>query len=186
VIVANNQRSDAPPAPPPTQAAAPVPPAPAPATDLASYIQARRASRGDATPTAQAAPEDDGARSNRIVAANLAQRPIAFGYDPSKSGGIFDIKRVGYSDAEFMFYGWNREVRHNTAQLIQVSKGDNSSISLAVVRRMISIIREYEQGDFQWTSRRLGRDVTLSARPRDRAGLEQFLLQEFSDQLPPP
>jgi hypothetical protein len=44
---------------------------------------------------------------------------------------------------------------------------------------MISIIRDYEQGDFVWESQRLGRNVTLSARTRDTAGLEDFLLQEF-------
>ena len=44
---------------------------------------------------------------------------------------------------------------------------------------MIAIIREYEQENFEWSSQRLGRDVTLSARARDSAGLEDFLMQEF-------
>jgi hypothetical protein len=30
-----------------------------------------------------------------------------------------------------------------------------------------------------WISQRLRRDVTLSARPADNAGLEDFLMQEF-------
>jgi hypothetical protein len=48
---------------------------------------------------------------------------------------------------------------------------------------MIAIIREHEQNDFVWESRRLGRYVTLSARPRDNDGLEEFMLAEFFDEL---
>ena len=44
---------------------------------------------------------------------------------------------------------------------------------------MIAIIREREPGDFVWVSHRLGRNVNLSARPGDQAGLEDFLMQEF-------
>jgi hypothetical protein len=44
---------------------------------------------------------------------------------------------------------------------------------------MIAIIREYEQEDFTWRSVRLGREVTLSARAVDNAGLEDFLMREF-------
>ena len=50
---------------------------------------------------------------------------------------------------------------------------------IAVVRRMIAIIRQHEPGDFVWESQRLGRNLTLSARPADQAGLEEFMLQEF-------
>ena len=31
----------------------------------------------------------------------------------------------------------------------------------------------------QWVSQRLGRNITLSARPRDNAELEDFMMQEF-------
>ena len=88
-------------------------------------------------------------------------------------------KRQGYDYAEFIFFGWNREFRRNTKQQIEVRKGNNSDIRLAVVRRMIAIIREYEQEDFRWESYRLGRSITLSARASDNAGLEEFMLREF-------
>ena len=87
--------------------------------------------------------------------------------------------RMGYDDAEFLFFGWNKEIRRKTKQLITVRKGNNSNMRIAVVRKMIAIIREHEQGDFLWESQRLGRDVTLSARARDTAGLEEFLMREF-------
>ena len=78
-----------------------------------------------------------------------------------------------------MFYGWNKDIRRDTAHTIEVRKGQHANIRLAVVRRMIAIIREYEKEDFVWESHRLNRDVTLSARPRDTAGLEAFLIEEF-------
>jgi len=154
---------------------------------MASYIEARRRARGESAPAtfpgsvSNAPPvEDDNARTNRIVAANLAsQRALTFGYDPAQGGGIFQIEHMGYDNAEFLFFGWNKEIRRKTKQLIEVRKGSNSDIRIAVVRRMVAIIREHEQGDFLWESRRLGRDVTLSARARDNAGLEDFMMSEF-------
>jgi hypothetical protein len=63
--------------------------------------------------------------------------------------------------------------------VIEVRKGDNSDIRIAVVRRMIAIIREHETENFLWESHRLGRQLTLSARARDNTELEAFMLQEF-------
>jgi hypothetical protein len=87
--------------------------------------------------------------------------------------------RLGFTDAEFMFFGWNKDIRRNTKQLIEVQKGNNADTRIAVVRKMISIIREHEQEDFLWESQRLGRNLMLSARPRDNSGLEEFLMREF-------
>jgi hypothetical protein len=151
--------------------------------DLATYLEAKRRARGasapsDNSPQAQSA-ESDEARANRIAAANVgAGRKPTFGPTPV-GGGIFSIQRLRYDYAEFLFYGWNKDIHRNTTQLIEVSKGAESDIRLAVVRRMIVIIREHEQNDFLWESHRLGRYVTLSARARDNAGLEDFLMREF-------
>lgn len=188
-------------APPPVVTAPPapeetspiVPPAPAVpeqaepprARDLASYIEARRRARGEsAVPpspaSVQPAQSDEEARRNQIVARNLGLgRAPEFGGSRKPGGGIFQVTRLHYSEAEFIFYGWNKDIRRNTSQLIEVRKGNHSDIKLAVIRRMIAIIREHESGDFLWESDRLGRDVTLSARPADNAGLEEFLMREF-------
>mgnify|MGYP001591281005 CR=1 FL=1 len=186
---------------PSSRPAAPSVTAPAPARppadgDLASYIEARRRARAEPAPPAPSAMfpesvatappvEDDHARANRLAAANLAtQRKLTFGYDPTKSGGVFQITRMGYEDAEFIFFGWNKEIRRNTAQHIEVRKGSNGDIRIAVVRRMIAIIREHVQEDFLWESRRLDRNLMLSARPRDNAGLEEFMMHEFFNYSP--
>jgi hypothetical protein len=174
---------------PPRPQAPPIASAPAEG-DLSTYVEARRRARIESAPStpapvpresvAEAPPaEDDNARANRIAAANLGLgRKPAFGSAPP-GGGIFGIQRMTYDYAEFVFYGWNKDIRRNSAQLIEVHKGNQPDIRIAVVRRMISIIREHEQGDFIWESVRLGRNVTLSARSRDNAGLEEFMMREF-------
>lgn len=188
-VIALNQPTPALTSPPaaPTETA-PAPARPPVAGDLASFIEARRRARGDATPAAPAAPaaEDDNARANRIAIGNLtAQRQQTFGYDPRQGGGVFQIRRVNYDDAEFLFFGWDKEIRRNTKQLIEVRRGNNSDIRIAVIRKMIAIIREYEQTDFLWESRRLGRNIMLSARAGDNAGLEEFMMREFFPDLRP-
>ena len=175
------------PAPKPTQTPSASPPS-APTTDLASYVEARRRVRGETAAPAPAADapkaaemnEDENARANRIAAANLGvNKKPTFGSDPRKGGGIFDITRKSYDYAEFVFFGWNKDIRRNAVQTIDVRKGNERSIEIAIIRRMIVIIREHEDGDFIWESHRLNRNVTLSARPRDNAALEDFLWKEF-------
>jgi len=166
-------------------AVAPRPPeaAPAPPEDLASYIAAhRRAQPAPAQPPSPDSPpaESEEERHNRAVAASLGlNRTPSFGSERQRGGGMFQIQRKGYNDAEFFFYGWNKDIRRNSQQMIEVSRGNNPTIEIAIVRRMIAIIREHVSGDFTWESERLNRDITLSARAADNAGLEDFLMLEF-------
>jgi len=170
----------------PAAAPEPAPPQATGATDLAAYVESRRRARGEAPSTAQeSAPnapsaESENERQNRIIAANIGMngRP-AFGKDPKNGGGVFQIKTMEYSYAEFYFYGWNKDISRTSKQVIEVRKGDNSDIRIAVVRRMIAIIREHETENFLWESHRLGRQLTLSARARDNTELETFMMQEF-------
>jgi outer membrane biosynthesis protein TonB len=167
-----------PPPPPPTPPVA-TPQPPAPATDLAAFIAARRRERGE--PEAPPA-EDEAAKFNRSIAANLpsAARGTAT-QNKERGGGIFQIKRMTYDDAAFEFYGWNTAMGRKTPQLIEVRKGMNSDMRIAVVRRMIMIIRQYEKEDFTWESPRLGHSIILSARLSDNTALENFLMHEFFD-----
>lgn len=170
----------------PPASPAPAPPAPSrPAAggDFMAALEARRRARGESGGPPGAALDEEKARRDRIVAANLGQdRAPAFGQDPrNQGGGIFQIRRLGINDAEFQFYGWNRNIGRTAAQTIEVQRGSNPDIQIAIVRRMISIIREHEAGDFTWDSRRLGRTLNLSARPADNAGLEEVLMREFFD-----
>jgi hypothetical protein len=163
------------------------PPRPAVEGDLDAYIEARRRARGAATPATPATvpAEDEEARRQRIIAGNLGStRERTFGYDPRQGGGMFQIESLSSDHAEFIFYGWNSNINRNTKQLIDVRRGNNSDIRIAVVRRMIAIIRENAQEDFLWMSQRLGRTVSLSARARDNSGLEEFMMREFFFEAP--
>jgi len=129
---------------------------------------------------AEAAREDDNDRRDRAVAANLGSlQPRMVGENSREGGGIFRITRIGMDDGEFLFFGWNKDMGRKNTQVVEVRRGGNPDMRIALVRRMIVIIREHEQGDFVWESVRLRRSVTLSARPRDNAELEAFLLAEF-------
>jgi hypothetical protein len=162
----------------------PEPPARAdPGGDLSSYIASRRRARQESEVPRPGPPspaqETEAQRANRIAEANLGVgRGPSHGPDLT-GGGIFQIRRLGYDYAEYLFYGWNVDIRRNTTQLVTVRKGAHPDIRTAVVRSMIDIIRRHEQGDFLWESRRLGRNVNLSARLEDDAGLQAFLMKEF-------
>jgi len=177
-----------PPAPSPPAPSPPVRnPVPAGVGDMAALIEARRQARGDPAPPAPPRPqaaEDENQRLNRVVAENLgSQRARNFGPDPKGSGGVFQLEHLYYDSADFTFFGWNRDISRNTRQLIEVRKGDNSDIDIAVIRKIIEIIRDHERGDFQWYSKRIGKNLTLSARARDNAGLEELMLKEFDEDL---
>lgn len=181
----------APPSPPVLAIEQPGKPAvaatPPPAQDFAALVESRRRAREAASAPPAPAPsppqppaESEQARHSRIVAENLGlNRRPSFGTDRRHGGGIFQIERMGYDSAEFHFFGWNSAIQRESRQVIEVRRGTNPSMELAVVRRMIAVIREQADGDFLWESNRLGRDVTLSARAADNAGLEDFLLREF-------
>jgi len=157
----------------------------APTGDLSAYIAARRSARAvleEPLPKVPAAPpvEDANARAKRIATANLASsRNMTFGFDPSKSGGMFEVKHMSIDYGEFLFLGWNRDMGRRTQQLIEVRRGNASDIRLAIVRKMIEIIRQHEPVEFVWDSQRLGRSLILSSRQRDNSGLEDFMMQEF-------
>ncbi|HLX80087.1 MAG TPA: hypothetical protein VKS43_05835 [Burkholderiales bacterium] len=169
----------------PAPAAMPAPAAaqsPSAEQDFAAAVEARRRAR--AQPESAAAPsppaETEQERHNREVAANLGLNTTPnFGSERQRGGGMFQIERIGYDDAEFFFYGWNKDIRRNAQQMIEVRKGSNPNMQIAVVRKMIEIIRQHVKGDFVWESIRLNRDVTLSAAQEDNAGLEDFLMKEF-------
>ncbi len=178
------------PVPSPAPAPAPVPqasppvaapaaqPAPSVAGDLASYVAARRQSRGDSAIDAPPA-DDDRARRDRALAANVATiNTVPQGSIDSHSGGVFRITRLGYDDAEFLFFGWHQGAGRRLTQKYEVRRGTDADIRIAVVRRMIAIIREYEQEEFVWRSQTLG-DVKLSARLKDNVELERFMMRDF-------
>ncbi len=176
----------APKAEPPPLAQTPKLTTPLPAeTDFTAALEARRRARGE-LPADTPSPEVE--RANRGAIANAALKPsppVSFEAKkpPSHHGGLFQIRRRGYDYAEFVFYGWNEDFRRDALQQIEVRKGNHGDIDIAVVRAIIEIIRKYEREEFSWYSKRMGKSLKLSARARDNRELEEFMLQEFQEDL---
>ena len=186
----------APPLPEPEPAPSPLPPVSVPTppqrippqvADLSAYIALQRRAIGDPDQNTglndrrgASAAEIDNKRRENIIANNLAgARHQGTGYDQGSGGGIFRIRRLGLDDAEFWFAGFNKDMERRTQQIIEVRRGDSPDIQVAVIRKMIAIIRDEVQGDFRWQSVRLGRDLWLSARPADDDELQATLMREL-------
>ncbi|MBS0308781.1 MAG: hypothetical protein JSS58_07395, partial [Proteobacteria bacterium] len=157
------------------------PPQAAASDDFSARIEAARKRRAEAQMQAGSPPATPAAQAdNSIALANIASAVREGRRDrQSDDGGVFQIRYLGYHDASFLFRGWSTAANRDRTRLIEVQQGANVDIQTAVVKKMIDIIREERSGDILWESHRLGRQLTLSARPRDEARLQQFLLQEF-------
>jgi hypothetical protein len=166
------------PLPEPVRAEKPPLARPTPRFDMAALIEAHRERRlaMDRALAARSAlklapPEDTSAAS---LDRNLRSLTRDEGV-----GGVFQILSKGTRDAEFAFNGWRSDQPRRWREVIEVEAKPGEDIELAIVRRMIQLIRGHYTGDFQWQSYRLGRVIVLSARPEDNDGLEDFLVREF-------
>ncbi|HET7732012.1 MAG TPA: hypothetical protein VFK48_18465 [Usitatibacter sp.] len=181
-VTASAPRSPAPSSPVPVEAPAEEPsPAPTPAPpamDMLAMIEARRAGRR-ASDSARPGPPSPPAAED---AATRNLRSLTGG---EGVGGVFQVLEKGTRRGTFAFNGWRPESRGKWRTVIEVEAPIGEDIELAMVRRMIQLIREYYTGDFRWESHRLGRVVTLSARLEDSAGLEDFMMKEMFDSPPP-
>lgn len=155
-----------------------------PPMDMAQMIQAARERRQQAE--AQAAAENQAAQQGQRglspqerAEANV-KRSMQQANGQDGTSGVFQIVSKSVRMGTFTFRGW--KVNSNGwKQTIEVDAGLGGDIDLAMVRKMIEIIRTHYKGDFRWESQRLGRVVNLSARVEDSAELEQFMLQEFPE-----
>lgn len=157
-----------------------VPPSPAPAapTDMQSFVDAqrarRRAAEGSSGRNQNPAPSVEREPSEDEIRAAIVKRNLTTG-----TSGIFQIISIESRRAAFSFRGWTTDSSNSRREYVEVEIGNNSSIEIAMVRKMIELIRRYYTGNFNWESQRLDRTVTLSARLEDNEGLEAFLLREF-------
>jgi hypothetical protein len=157
---------------------APVAPAKDQPVDMMAYVNAKRQQR--------LAMESDAAKQNAEAVAK-EQGPSAEQVreqrikDNLKVGtnGIFEITSLSARHAGFTFRGWTNDYSNARREAFEVEAGVGQDIRLLVVRKMIVLIRQHYQGDFNWESQRLGRVVIQSARPEDNAGLEDFMMMEF-------
>lgn len=157
----------------------------APPMDMAEYIARRRAQRG-ATEPSQTEEESEAARGTRNALANIAAINNRGRDDSNQSGGIFSISNKTFHSMDLKFRGWNPSFKRRWLTSVTVEQGSEPDVETAVVKKMIELIRREKTGDFEWESHRLGRVVTMSARPQDTAELQAFLMKEmFPDYKPP-
>lgn len=173
-------------APAVTAATAPVPPPPlaeAPQPDMMAMLNAarerRRAAEDAAAQENEAASQAGrGPTPQQIAEANV-RRSMQQAAGREGTNGVFQILSKSTRMGSFSFRGWRPNSNSSWKQVIEVDAGLGGDVELAIVRRMIELIRTHYQGDFSWESHRLGRVITLSARPQDQSGLEAFLMREF-------
>jgi len=150
---------------------------PADMTDMINAARERRRAAGIPEPD-DSRDDKKHADDNAIAVANIAHSMQMQARGRNDIGGLFEITFMGVRTANFVFYGWDERRRSEARQAVEVDAGLNGDVELAIVRKMIELIRRYRDGDFDWDSHRLGRVVVLSARPKDNAELEAFLKAE--------
>ncbi|MGA2551037.1 MAG: hypothetical protein ABSF50_12880 [Burkholderiaceae bacterium] len=175
------------------QSVAPVAPAPTPPqttqpqtppVDMMAMVSAARQRRQEQDQSAaaeNAAAEAANAQpsADQVAQANLQRNLEKLARAGKGESGIFQIRSMGVRTAQFSFRGWTTDETNSTLQIIDVDAGPGGNVQLAVVNRMIQLIRTHYQGDFNFDSHRLGRVVVQSARLEDTAKLQSFLMLEF-------
>ena len=164
--------------PPPVVERPREPPSP---TDFSSLLEARRAQRRaaeEAIAQANAAARSQEQAGDGVADANINRNLQSLG-GGGGTGGVFRILSMGHRHGQFAFNGWMPQRTNGWREVIDVDAGSDGDLEIAMIRRMIELIRKHYQGNFNWESHRLGRVITLSARKEDTAGLEAFMMREF-------
>ncbi|MDP2961591.1 MAG: hypothetical protein Q8N54_02460 [Sulfurimicrobium sp.] len=179
-------RADIPAAPPDAPADPTPAPALAPPTDLMAYVNAARERRRAAEMSAGRENAQASARERAPSADEVRMANIQRNLQPQGTNGVFQIVSMGVRSAKYSFRGWTANSSNSRRELIEVDAGPNGDVERAIVRSMITLIRKYYKGNFNWESQRLERVIVLSARLEDNEGLEDFLMREFFGTAPKP
>ncbi len=152
---------------------------PAPAMDMMAMLNAKRAAR-----QAQENTDEQNGRqpsAGDIAAANINRNLATLATKRDGTNGVFQVLSKGTRTGQFSFNGWKTDKNNSWREVIEVDAGLLGDVELAIIRRMIELIRTHYKGDFTWDSHKLSRAITLSARMEDNDGLEAFMLREFFD-----
>ena len=153
-----------------------------PELDMSTMLNAarerRRATQEAGQENQQAQQGSRGMSPQEVAEANV-RRSMQQANGRQGTNGVFQIISKSTRMASFSFRGWKTSANSSWRQVIEVDAGLGGNVELAIVRRMIELIRTHYSGDFSWESQRLGRVINLSARPQDSAELENFMMKEF-------
>jgi outer membrane biosynthesis protein TonB len=149
-----------------------------PEMDMSEMLAKRRQARG-ATDPSTSTEESEAARGTRNALANIAGVNNRGRDDANESGGVFSISNKTFHSMDLKFRGWNPNFKRRWLTSVTVEQGGDPDIETAVVKKMIELIRREKTGDFEWDSHRLGKVITMSAREKDTAELQAFLMKEM-------
>ncbi len=147
-------------------------------TDMMAYVNQQKAKRQASESDAAKQNADAVAREVGLTDEQKRDERIKNNFQ-NGTNGIFEITSLSGRNATFSFLGWTTSLSNAKRQFFEVEAKSGQNLRLMMIKRMISLIREHYQGDFDWDSHRLGKVVKLSARPEDSAGLEEFIMTEF-------
>ena len=150
-------------------------------TDMMAMVNQKRAQREAQEATAASENAAATAAERGPSAEEKRDANIKHNFQ-SGTNGVFEITRLELRRASFTFLGWTSSLSNAKREFFEVEASAGQDVRLLMIRRMISLIRQHYQGDFDWESHRLGRTIVLSARTEDSAGLEDFLMVEFFGQ----
>lgn len=150
-------------------------------TDMMAYVNKKRAEREAEEASAARINAEAVAKERGPSEEEKRDAKIKSNFQ-NGTNGIFEITSLGNGSATFTFLGWVGDFSASHRQYFNVEAGRGEDVRRVMIRRMISLIREHYQGDFNWESHRMGRTIVLSARQEDSAGLEDFLMLEFFGQ----
>lgn len=164
--------------PPPQPKRQPAP-APLPGEDMQAYMQRRKIAKLQKQGLSKRDAEEYLQNNNPKSGGTSRDATIRKNLNLDGTNGIFQIRYLGLHQAEFSFKGWKNNVNTARLEVIQVQAENHQNIKLAVIRKMIEIIRREYNGDFNWDSQRTRQIIKLSARREDSASLEAFMMDEF-------
>ncbi|PKO52713.1 MAG: hypothetical protein CVU27_03280 [Betaproteobacteria bacterium HGW-Betaproteobacteria-20] len=149
-------------------------------TDMASYVKARQAQRQALETYAARQNAEAVAREVGPSAEQIREERIKNNFK-NGTNGIFEITSLNMVGrrATFTFKGWTNDYSNARRESFEVEASTGQDVRVVMIRRMITLIRQHYQADFNWESQRLRRTVVQSARPEDSAGLEDFMMMEF-------
>ncbi len=150
-------------------------------TDMFAALNAKRAERDRTESSAEKINAEAAAREIGPSEEQKRDAKIKSNFQ-NGTNGIFEITSLGSRSATFTFLGWLNDYNSSKRQFFEVEASTGQDVRLVMIRRMIGLIREHYDGDFNWESQRLGRVIVMSARPEDSAGLEDFMMTEFFGQ----
>lgn len=146
--------------------------------DMAAYVKAMQAKRLAAEGDAAKQNAEAVAREAGPSAEQIRDERIKNNFK-NGTNGIFEITSLSGRHAGFSFRGWTNDYSNSRREYFEVEANAGQDVRLVMIKKMISLIRQHYQGDFNWESQRLGRTVVQSARSEDSAGLEDFMMMEF-------